>query len=126
MMIRNNMDEVIYGSDDETDRADDTFRDKFSDEVQSAPLTFKTASSPIIKKKKPATKPKQKSILDLLRLNEQDEDFEIDDLNLIGIKSPQSKARKKTRKTAEKFRFTDIVTQAKGRNSILSKCHATS
>lgn len=41
--------------------------------------------------KKKGKKPKVKSILDIMKLEEHDEDYEIDDLNMIGISAPKPK-----------------------------------
>ena len=50
----------------------------------------------------------------MLKLKDDNDDYEIDDLNMIGIKTEEEKPKKKRfKKQTTKMSFTDIVLQAK-------------
>jgi hypothetical protein len=69
----------------------------------------------LLRRNKVAKKPKIKSILDILKIDEKDDDFEIDDLNLIGINAPKPKVnrRKRNKNFRSKMTIVDVVMDAK-------------
>ena len=93
------MDEAIMAQEDE-EEVQNTVNNDLINEIKDAIPGFEDHIPSEQKKKEKS--PKFKSILDLLSLqdnsNNKEEEYEIDDLNMIGISAPKKYNSKKSRK----------------------------